>query len=123
MTNATISEEINKLANGPTNLARRFNGYIINGCRFRINTIDNNRTTQNSGVCLKANTMSYASWKDKNPRVGVVYYYGRLIDIIEVRYSNDTKYVLFKCDWIDYIRGMKEDVFKFKLVNFTHLFY
>ncbi|KAF7153203.1 hypothetical protein RHSIM_Rhsim01G0080000 [Rhododendron simsii] len=71
------------------------------------------------------NTSSVAPFitKDKNPRVGPVYYYGWLTDIVEIRYTNDTKYVMFKCDWIDNIHGKNEDAFKFTLVNFNHLLY
>ncbi|XP_058201329.1 uncharacterized protein LOC131316070 [Rhododendron vialii] len=121
--NVTFSEEIHKLAIGPHTIARRFSGYVINGFHFRVKSIDDNRLTQNSGVALKANTLSYASRKDKNPRVGPVYYYGWLTDIVEIRYTNDTKYVMFKCDWFDNIHGKKEDAFKFTLVNFNHLLY
>ncbi|XP_038706800.1 uncharacterized protein LOC120002208 isoform X2 [Tripterygium wilfordii] len=119
----TFSEEINRLADGPQNLARRFKAYVINGCRFRVNDVDKRRATQNSGVALKAATMSYASRKDKNPRLGAVYYYGQLTDIIEIRYTNDMKYILFKCDWVDNNVGKMEDPFKFTLVNFNHLLY
>lgn len=118
-----MSEEIIGLANGPQFIARRSKGYIINGNRFRVKATDDRRTTQNSGVALKADTVSYASRKDKNPQVGAVYYYGRLRDIVEVRYTNDIKFVLFKCDWIDNGHGKKEDVYKFTLVNFNRLLY
>ncbi|KAF5932919.1 hypothetical protein HYC85_029090 [Camellia sinensis] len=122
-TDVIFSEEIILLANGPHNLARRFNGYILNGFRYRVKAMDDRRATQNCGVALKADTISYASRKDKNPRVGSVYYYGQLTDIVEIRYSNEKKHVLFKCDWIDNIHGKKEDVFNFTLVNFNHLLY
>ncbi|GMP52758.1 hypothetical protein CsSME_00018460 [Camellia sinensis var. sinensis] len=82
--NITFTEEINRLADGPHTLARRFNGYIINGFRFRVKALDDRRVTQNSGVALKADTMSYASRKDKSPRVGAVYYYGQLTDIVKI---------------------------------------
>ncbi|KAL7230090.1 hypothetical protein ACSBR2_008597 [Camellia fascicularis] len=85
--------------------------------------MDDRRATQSCGVALKADTISYASRKDKNPRMGSVYYYGQLTDIVKIRYSNEKKHVLFKCDWIDNIHGKKEDVFNFTLVNFNHLLY
>ena len=85
--------------------------------------MDDSQVTQNSGVSLKAETLSYASRKDNNPRVGFVYYYGQLTDIVEIRYTNDMAFVMFKCDWVDNIRGKKEDAFKFTLVNFNHLLY
>ncbi|XP_028078258.1 uncharacterized protein LOC114280114 [Camellia sinensis] len=49
----TFSEEITVLANGPHNLARRFNGYIMNGFRYRVKAMDDRRATQNCGVALK----------------------------------------------------------------------
>ncbi|KAL7211716.1 hypothetical protein ACSBR2_014553 [Camellia fascicularis] len=85
--------------------------------------MDDRRATQNCGVALKADTISYASRKDKNLRMRSVYYYGQLTDIVEIRYSNEKKHVLFKCDWIDNIHGKTEDVFNFTLVNFNHLLY
>lgn len=120
---AKYSEEINRLADGPHRTARRYNAYIKNGIRFRIVVIDNRRSTQNSGVTLMADTMNYSSRKGKNPRVDTVSYYGLITDIIEVRYTNDFKQVLFKCDWIDNKVGQKKDVYGFTLVNFNHLLY
>ena len=118
-----MSEEIKYLAKGPYRHARRFKGYIINGFRFRTKDRDKGRTTQNSGVILNASTMSYATRRDRNPRLGDVTFYGELTDIIEIRYTGNMKYVMFKCNWIDNNMGMKQDEFKFTLVNFKYLLY
>ncbi|KAK8928337.1 hypothetical protein KSP39_PZI017840 [Platanthera zijinensis] len=72
---------------------------------------------------LKANTISYASLKDKNPRIGGVTYYGKLTNIFEIHYTNEFKFILFKCDWINPQVGKKVDEFNFTLVNFNHLLY
>jgi hypothetical protein len=50
-------------------------------------------------------------------------YYGKLTQIIEVKYYNNTKYVLFKCDWADNARdrGYKIDKYGIILVNFKNL--
>ena len=95
-TDASLSDEIKYLAKGPYRYARRFKGYIINGFRFRIKGRDKRRKTQNSGIILNASTTSYASRRDKNPRTGDVTYYGELIDIIKIRYTNDMKFVMLK---------------------------
>ena len=52
-------------------------------------------------------------------------YYGKLTQIIEVEYCDRTKYVLFKCDWVDSTRdrGYKVDVHGLTLVNFKNLVY
>lgn len=112
-----------KLAAGPTDQARRFSGYDVNGFRFRTKAIDNSKSTCNSGIYLDANLRSYASTKDKNPISGDVTFYGELIDVIEIDYTRGTKYVLFKCDWIDSNKGMRVDGFNLTSVNFNHLLY
>ena len=60
--------------------------------------MDNSRVSQNSGVIVIASTTSFSSRKDKNPKSGELAYYGELTDIIEVRYTDETKFVLFKCN-------------------------
>jgi hypothetical protein len=118
-----FTEEIATLAKGPSTYAKRFKGYILNGSRFRVKEVDSRRATQNSGIYLNVNTMSYASSKDKKPRLGDVTYYGVLTDILEIVYSVNFKFVLFKCDWVDTNAGMKQDDYNFTLLNFNHLLY
>ena len=107
--NVTVSEEIKCLAKGPYRYGRKYKGYIVNGFCFHTKDRDKGRTTQNSGVILNASTMSYASRRDMNPREGEVTFYGELSDIIEIRYTNNMKFVMFKCNWIDNNVGMKQD--------------
>ena len=72
---------------------------------------------------------SEATWKTQNSGVCVVTkcgatYYGILIDIIELNYSDKYRYVLFKCQWVDIISGRgckKKNEFGFPLVNFSRL--
>ncbi|KAA8532586.1 hypothetical protein F0562_032598 [Nyssa sinensis] len=121
--NAQISPEVEILSVGPDQWGRRYTGYVINGFRFRTKERESKRKTQNSGVLLNASTTSFASARDRNPVEGDVRFYGVLTDIIELRYTNDLKFVLFKCDWIDNNAGRKIDEFGFTLVNFKHLLY
>ncbi|KAA8535744.1 hypothetical protein F0562_030754 [Nyssa sinensis] len=121
--NAQISPEVEILSAGPDQWGRRYTGYVINGFRFRTKERESKRKTQNSGVLLNASTTSFASARDRNPVEGDVSFYGVLTDIIELRYTNDLKFVLFKCDWIDNNAGRKIDEFGFTLVNFKHLLY
>ena len=73
---------------------------------------------------LRATTESYSSARDQHPVSGDVTFYGVLTDIIELYYSKDVKFLLFKCDWVDNRRGLVEkDNFDFTLVNFNHLLY
>lgn len=121
--NAQLPDEIRSLSLGPLKDAFRFHSYIVRGFRFRTKAVDQRRKTQNSGVVLKAAQMSYSSRRDKNPLLGDVTFYGQVTNIIEIRYLNGMKFVLFKCDWIDNRMGKKLDEFNFTLVNFNYLLY
>jgi hypothetical protein len=61
-----------------------YNKYVINGKLFCTIAHDVRKRSQNSGMYM--------------PTVDGKMYYGKLIQIIEVKYYNRTKYVLFKCD-------------------------
>ena len=93
----------------PDNEAKHFKHYVINGLKFHTKNSKASRKTQNSGVCVVT-------------KRGAIYY-GVLINIIELNYSNKYWYVLFKCHWTDVIsgRGCKKDEFGFPLVNFSRL--
>lgn len=118
-----LSEEVIALSNPPDPTASRLNSYNVNGFFFRVKSLDNRRSTQNSGVALEADTMSVSSRKEKNPRVDCLPYYGRLTEIIKITYSIDIKYVLFKCDWVNPSARIKLDPFNYTLVNFKRLLY
>ena len=77
--------------------------------KFSTKDFEATRKTQKSGVCVVT-------------ECGVTYY-GVLIDIIELNYSDKYRYILFKCQWVDVIsgRGFKKDEFGFPLVNFLRL--
>jgi hypothetical protein len=85
------------------------NRYVVNGKLFFTIAHDVGRRSQNSGVCV--------------PTVDGETYYGKLTQIIEVEYYDQTKYVLFKCDWVDNTRGRgyKLDKHGLTLVNFKNL--
>ncbi|XP_040369295.1 uncharacterized protein LOC121051221 [Rosa chinensis] len=91
-----LSEEVIALSNSPSPSAKRLTSYNANGFFFRVKSLDNHRSTQNSGVTLQA---------DKNFSIDSSPYYGRLTDIIKISY------------------GIKLDHFKFPLVNFKRLLY
>ncbi|GKC50928.1 copia protein [Tanacetum coccineum] len=118
-----LTTEVIDMAMGLTNMAKRYNGYVVNGFRFRTKRMDNSRVTQNSDVVVIASTTSFSSRKDKNPMSMELTYYGKLTDIIEVRYTDETKFVLFKCNWVDNRTGVKVDNFGITSVNFSHLLY
>ncbi|XP_051153050.1 uncharacterized protein LOC127266732 [Andrographis paniculata] len=119
----TITAHMKTLAQGPYTHATRFTSCIVSGIRFRVKSRDEGKKTQCAGVMVNAETISYASASDLNPRAGSVAYYGLVTDIIEVEYSNEIHFLLFKRDWADPEKGVKDDEYKYKMVNFQHLMY
>ncbi|RDX84956.1 hypothetical protein CR513_33917, partial [Mucuna pruriens] len=108
------SSDIHALARGPLHQVRRFTVYNVNGYKFRTLQCQGMKT-QNNGV--------YASSSDNRPAEGLVLYYGKLVDIIELNYSDRFMVTLFKCQWAnttDY-GYIEKDVLGFTLINFSHL--
>ena len=99
-----LSDKVRWFAQYLDNEAKWFKHYVINGLKFNTKDFETTRKTQNSGVCVVIK--------------GGVTYYGVLIDIIELNYSDKYWYVLFKCQWADVIsgRGYKKDDFGFPLM-------
>lgn len=77
-----------------------------NGYRWRVKKIDKGHVTQNSGVLVNCDTSE-----------GKLAYYGILTEILEVMYPQSRSVLLFRCEWVDPIRGVKEDELGFTLVN------
>ena len=104
-----LSDKVIWFAWYPDNEVKQFKRYVINGIKFRTKDSEATRKTQNSGVCVVTE--------------GGATYYGVLIDIIVLNYSDKYRYVLFKCQWVDVISGRwcKKDEFGFPLVNFSRL--
>ena len=63
-----ITDDIRCSALGPSDKVLKYTAYNINGCKFRTAEREANMKTQNSGVYVAAETMSYASSRDPNPR-------------------------------------------------------
>lgn len=79
--------------------------------------------TQNSGVYATFGTKSYASASDSRPIEGLVPYYGKIVDIIELNYHGRFVVTLFKCQWANTTnsRLMKKDALGFTSINFSYL--
>nr|GEU83237.1 hypothetical protein [Tanacetum cinerariifolium] len=56
-----LTTEIINMAMGLTNMAKRYNEYVVNGFRFRTKGMNNSRVTQNSGIVVTASTTSFSS--------------------------------------------------------------
>ena len=86
-----LSDKVTWLARYPNNEVKQFKRYVINGVKFHTKNSEVTRKTQNNKVCVVIE--------------GGATYYGVLIDIIELNYSDRYRYVLFKCQWVDVISG------------------
>ena len=108
--NEVSNEYIRSLAYGPITQVTTYNGYIVNGYKFLTDSYGCDRSTSNSGVCIKGTNYS-ASSND---------YYGILKEIVELEYLGEPikKIFLFNCEWYDSTlnRGMNIDK-KYKLIE------
>ncbi|CAL0302169.1 unnamed protein product [Lupinus luteus] len=105
-----VTDELRWLARGPSEVVRRYTGYVINGFRFHTKTRERHLKTQNNGVVVRTKTIN-----------NEINYYGSLTDIIQLDYSGRYKVVLFKCDWVDIKKGVKKDKLGMTMVNFKFL--
>ena len=79
--NEPIFETLKWIAHGPSHYVCKYDGYVINGCRYHTKECDDLRATQNSGVSIVASIMQIASVKDKNPVFGELCFYEIIIEI------------------------------------------
>jgi len=117
------SDKIRALAQGPLQQAKRFTAYNVNGYKFRTLQREQGMKTQNSGVFSSFGTKSYASTSDNRPIEGLVPYYGKLVDIIELNYYGRFMVHLFKCQWSNTTnsRYIRKDALGFTSITFSHL--
>lgn len=98
-----LPEEIVSLARGPKHNIVSYQGFFINGYKFEINSVDNARVTQNSGIVTVGD---YGST-----------FYGVLKNIIELHFGIMPPIFLFKCIWYDMNEGSGLVVDEFKLIT------
>lgn len=89
---------------------------MINGYHFSTRKRDASRVNQNSGVSLVASAMLVSSSKDKNPVFDDMCYYGVIVEIWLLDYS-EFHIPVFKCEWVDNSSGVKTDDLGFTLVD------
>nr|CAD1844144.1 unnamed protein product [Ananas comosus var. bracteatus] len=108
---SSIMEHMLSLARGPTTYVTCYNGYLINGYRFRIEDRDKGFKTQNCGVVVVGDTGAETEKQD---------YYGVLTEVIELQYVGGHRVVLFRCNWYDVYdreKGIKTDEYGIVSVN------
>jgi hypothetical protein len=97
----TIDADIRNLGLKPDKQAICYGGYEINGFKFHTETYGQDRSTVNSGVCIKGQS-------DDNDEAQQDYY-GVLQEVVELNYEGGNKVLLFKCYWFDIIHGVRID--------------
>ena len=104
-----LSDTIITLSRWPYETMKRIKYHVKNGLKFRCVNDVAHRKTQNSGASVVME--------------GGVMYYGVLIDIIKLNYSDRIRHVLFKYRLVDVHsnRGYKVNEFGFPMVNLTCL--
>lgn len=101
-----VANDLRYLSRAPSMWVKTMTKVTCHGYRWRMKAVDKKSVTQNSGVFVNANTDA-----------GDIRYYGVLTEIIELAYPQGRSIVLFRCDWVDPIRGIKHDELGFTLVN------
>ncbi|XP_018846609.2 uncharacterized protein LOC109010287 [Juglans regia] len=86
-----VSEDLYALACGPDPWGASYSGCITNGIRFHTKNREEHRRTQNSGVMVIS----------EQPGSEKLEFFGRLTDILEIRYMGWRRVYLFKCEWFD----------------------
>ena len=79
-----VSDELYSLSIGSLQVAYQYPSCFVNGVKFITRRRDNQRVTQNSGVCVLVDDFTY---------------YGRMEDVIVVNYRHNCSVVFFKCIW------------------------
>ncbi|KAF6173917.1 hypothetical protein GIB67_039868, partial [Kingdonia uniflora] len=103
---------LKRLVDGPSFKVTSYKTYRVNGFVFCTADSESSKTTQNSGVKMKAMTNFAASARDQNPREAETIYYGVVKEIIELDYY-DFPQTVFYCDWVqvkDKVNGCTFDV-------------
>ena len=104
-----LSDTIFTLSRWPYETMKRIKHHVKNGLKFRCVNDVAHRKIQNNGASVVME--------------GGVMYYGVLIDIIKLNYSDRIRHVLFKYRLVDVHsnRGYKVNEFGFHMVNLTCL--
>jgi hypothetical protein len=103
------SEYIKKLARGPIFTVMTYQGYDINGYTFYTEQQDTKNTHQTIGVRVDAYD---ATGQDKNM------YYDQIQEICELDFHG-FKISLFRCNWVDGIKGVVQDKYGFISVDLS----
>lgn len=94
-----IDIRIRDLCSGPNRYATFYNSCFVNGYKFHTNDHCQNKTTVNSGVCIKGS--SYNEFEKD--------YFGILLNVVQLHYVGNNRVTLFLCHWYDNEKGVMVD--------------
>ncbi|KAL0457797.1 UNVERIFIED_CONTAM: hypothetical protein Slati_0406900 [Sesamum latifolium] len=98
MLNNTENELLKSHYWGPSAEVTSVPCYFVNGYNFQTERQNTEKSTMNYGVCVKS-----SSYTDVDND-----FYGIIKEIIQLTYLiPDLHIILFKCRWVDPVRGMK----------------
>ena len=83
---------------------------FLSGFKFQIKKVDKISLTRNCGALVNATSSE-----------GNISCHGVLIEILELDYYEGRKALLFRCDWADPIKDVKQDRLGFATVNLKAL--
>jgi hypothetical protein len=95
-----MDSSIRNLGLQPNKTAVCYGGYEVNGFKFHSETYGQNKSTVNSGVCIRGQSGEDEDQLD---------YYGVLQEVVGLSYEGGNTVILFRCDWFDIPSGVKED--------------
>ena len=102
-----VSKQLYALAKGPDTIARVYNRTVLNGYYYRNSYIEQDLSTQNSGVVVNVEGST-----------GRTDFYGVIKKIIFLDFPPDKEVVLLQCDWFDVppanrdqSKGYKKDIY------------
>ncbi|KAI9077621.1 hypothetical protein K1719_040396 [Acacia pycnantha] len=92
-TNNIEDSFLHDIAWGPKRRVKTWHRYFVNGYKFHTAKVALNKSTNNSGVCIKGTDYAQAEYD----------FYGIVQEIVELEYTGVPvkRVVLFKCDWFD----------------------
>ena len=102
-----MADDLKILSSFPNHWMKTMSRITYNGYRLQVKHVDQRCETQNSGVMVN-------SVIDEGDNIA---YYGILTEIIELIYPERRSVILFECDWVDPVRGIKQDEYGFTLGN------
>lgn len=85
-----MTKELYVLSHGPDARVATYTICTLNGVKWHVKQIENNRSVQNSGIMVPGS-------HDKRESD----FYGQLVSIVEIRYAQGYSVFLFKGDWFN----------------------